>query len=286
MTKPRFDIVVFNYKRVDSFLNNFNKITNFRKDVDRVTIISSSPSDDERNLVRAFGDSNQIKIDYLTRKNVGIDQYARIEYFLGKLGDGARHLNSRFIFQMQEHYLDTTSPHSIWGKELDYKIKGDVVPDNIIFDLDEIEDISQKRNVDTFFCDRNNACFFTVDTCNYIAPNGANFIFKTKLLSDPVVIKKIKFLKKTFENRYDWAVFTEFYWGEIFFAEGLVSYDYKRKRYFMEYKKEDFYVSPDDYTFLRKRFTNLYGKHIRTMLKPLKLLKACLRKISTANTTA
>jgi len=269
MDNFRFDIVVLNYNRVQSFFNNFNKIINFNKDIDRITIITSSPSLNESALIKSFENSNGISIRYLARKkNEGIDQLARIQYFLGEVGEYNENLKYQFIFQMQEHYLDTISPHSKWGKELNYKIKGDVVPDNILFDLDEIAAIFNSLHIKTLFCDRNNPCFFTVKGQKYIAPNGGNFILLTSLLFNSKIRNKIEHLKKTFSNTYDWGVFAEFFWGETFFAEGQGTYDYKRRKYFSDYKKDDFYDAPDDYDFLRRRHLNLFKKYIRMITAP------------------
>ena len=118
---------------------------------------------------------------------------------------------------MQEHYLDTTSDYSKWGKELDYKIKGDVVPESIFFDLDEIEKILEVTGANLLFCDRNNPCFFVTNGTKYIAPNGGNFLLRSSILKEN--IHKIRFLKSTFENTYSWAVFCEYFGGGNIFSK-------------------------------------------------------------------
>jgi hypothetical protein len=65
----------------------------------------------------------------------------RIEYFSGKIEDLREVLNAEYIFQFQEHYLDIEAAYSRWGSELNFRIKGDVVPENVIFDLNSLNDI-------------------------------------------------------------------------------------------------------------------------------------------------
>jgi tetratricopeptide (TPR) repeat protein len=252
--KYRFDIVVFNYQRLHSFFNNFSKIKNFRRDRDRITVVSCSPSGTETDLFKAFEKSNDIEVRYLSRVNFGGDQYARAQYFTGEVGNIDDNMRYKFIFQMQEHYLDTDSSYSKWGPEYNFAIKGDVVPDDIIFDLDEIDQILEKDNVSGAFCDRNNPCFFIVDGKRYIAPNGGNFIIRSRDILKEKTQNLCKELMSSCVNVYTWWLYAEFTWGIIFFSEGKKFYDLKRRMLFSEWKPELFYIAPDDFQALRHHY--------------------------------
>src|SRR5262245_13148982 len=131
----RFNILVLNYQRLHSFLNNFDRISGFDRLWDKITILSCSPSKEERQQVEAFSEKHYLQATYLTRRNFGIDQSARIEYFGGQVEGLRRVLDAEYIFQFQDHYLDTEATYSRWGPELNCRIKGDVVPENVTFDL-------------------------------------------------------------------------------------------------------------------------------------------------------
>src|SRR5262245_48263973 len=103
----RFNILVLNYKRIHSFLNNFNKIGGFDRLRDKITIMSCSPSTKERQLVEAFSEKYHLPMTYIVRPNFGIDQGARVEYFSGIIDDFRAILDTEYIFHFQDHYLDT-----------------------------------------------------------------------------------------------------------------------------------------------------------------------------------
>src|SRR5215510_4342744 len=86
LTMKRFDIVVFNYERLDSWLRNVGRLQGFDPNLDRITIVSCSPSEKETALVRGFEAARAIRVRYLTRENRGIDQLARVDYFTGGVG--------------------------------------------------------------------------------------------------------------------------------------------------------------------------------------------------------
>jgi hypothetical protein len=70
----RFNILVLNYKRLHSFLNNFDKISGFDRLRDKITILSCSPSTEERQQVKAFSEKYHLQATYLTE---GCAQFAR-----------------------------------------------------------------------------------------------------------------------------------------------------------------------------------------------------------------
>jgi hypothetical protein len=254
MTERRFDVVVFNYERLGSFLGNFHRIQAFDPARDRITIVSCSPSTGEAEEVREFERAGGLSVRYLTRENRGIDQLARAEYFTGAVGRLDENLSYAYIFQMQDHYLDPEGPGSRWGPDLDFGMKGDVVPDGVFFDLDAMEDLARKHDLAGFFCDRNDPSFITLEGQRYVAPSGGNFVIGTDLVAEPDVQAACRRLIDVCDDTYAWAVYAEFSWGPIFFHEGRRFYDLKRKRLFERWESEDFYRPPDDVPKLKRRF--------------------------------
>jgi hypothetical protein len=254
MTERRFDVVVLTYNRLYSFLGNFNRIHAFDPTRDRITIVSCSPSAAEAEEVRKFERERGLSVRYLTRENRGIDQLARAEYFTGVVGNLEQNLSYAYIFQMQDHYLDPEDPGSRWGPGLDFRMKGDVVPEGVVFDLDAMEDLAREHNVAGFFCDRNDPSFISLEGRRYVAPNGGNFVIRTDLVAEPDVQAACRRLIDVCDDTYAWAVYVEFSWGPIFFQEGRRFYDLKRKRLFERWESEDFYHPPDDVPKLKRRF--------------------------------
>ena len=250
----RFDVVVLNYKRLELFLRNFGRIRNFRPDRDRVTVISCSPSAEESEAIRAFEEEHGFDVRYLTRENRGIDQLARAEYFAGVVGSADENLSHRFIFQFQEHYLDTEDPSSRWGEEESFRVKGDVVPDEVVFDFDAIERLADEHDLDGFFADRNNPCFIELEGNRYVAPCGGNFAIATRVVRQPEAQGAIARIIATCDDSYTWALYAEYMWGVVFFREGRRFYDLKRDRLYTQWNRDEFYIGPEDYAALMRRF--------------------------------
>lgn len=254
MTERRFDLVVLNYERLRSFLANFDRITAFDPARDRITIVSCSPSQAETDALRAFEREHGLRVRYLTRANRGIDQLARAEYFTGAVGSLEENLAYAFIFQMQDHYLDPEDPGSRWGPELGYGMKGDVVPDGVVFDLDAMEELAREYDLTGFFCDRNDPSFMSIEGRRYVAPSGGNFVIRTDVVAERDAQLACGRLIDVCDDTYAWAVYAEFAWGPIFFHESRRFYDLKRERLFERWNAEDFYHPPDDIPKLMRRF--------------------------------
>lgn len=156
---------------------------------------------------------------------------------------------------MQEHYLAINDPCSKWGREFDYRVKGDVVPDGVYFDLDKIEQLFKENNLTALYADRNNPYRFYIDKKCFIAPNGGNFIITT----DKIIPFKNTFIKlrNTCDNTYSWALFMEYFWGELFFDEHSKCYDLKNKIIVNDYSNQEkvlFYIGTEDYYALRNAY--------------------------------
>jgi len=250
----RFDIVVFNHERLDSWFRNADRIQGFVPSLDRITIVSCSPSEKEHGLVSDFETKGGYRLRYLTRENRGFAELARIDYFTGKVGTLEENLDYEFVFNMQDHYLDTDSSFSRWGPELGNRVKGDVVPDGTVFDLSSIYDKLNGDNLSGAFCDRNNPCWFTIGSRRYIAPNGGNFIVRSSAIRDSRVYSLCQSLRRACDDSYDWAVYVEFMWGTAFFEEGRKFYDLKRDRMFSTWERDLFYIAPDNFSKLHASY--------------------------------
>jgi hypothetical protein len=248
----RFDIVVWNFDRVELFLDNFARITNFDPARDRITVVSASPSPAETQRIRRFQDDHRLSLRYLTRRNRGGAELARAQYFTGLIGSRHENLNHAYIFQMQDHYLDTTSDTSRWGPELDFGTKGDVVPDGASFDLDRMEELAEGHDLRGFFCDRDDPCFISLAGRRYIAPNGGNFTIRSDAVRDASVQEACRRLLRTCDDSYGWALYAEFMWGVAFFPEGERFYDLKRERLFDAWEREEFCDFPLDFRALKR----------------------------------
>jgi hypothetical protein len=252
--KRRFDIVVLNHERLHLFFGSWGKILNFDPAQDRLTVVSCSPSEAEIELVSAFEREYGVPVRYLDRQNRGIDQLARAEYFVGSVGSLEENLAYDLIFQMQDHYLDTEAPASRWGAEYDFGVKGDVVPDGIVFDLDEMERLANQHELDGFFCDRNNPCFISVEGLRAVAPCGGNFVIRSRDVLLAQAQEACRRLVANCDDTYPWAVYAEFMWGLIFFREGKRFYDLKRRRVYERWEPRDFYHAPDDFHALKRLY--------------------------------
>jgi len=280
----RFNILVLNYKRLHSFLKNSNKISGFDRLRDKITILSCSPSPEERQQVEAFSEKYHLQVTYLTRENFGIDQGARVEYFGGKIEDLREVLDTEYIFQFQDHYLDTEAEYSRWGPELNFRTKGDVVPENIIFDLNTLHDVLISNEIAAAFCDRNNPCWFQRNGVTHIAPNGGNYILHTKQLEDKNVQRELARMYRSCDNTYQWAVYAEFKWGELFFNEGNTYYDIKRDKVYSKFPKDEFYISPDPVSKLYGFYEeNLLGRILLRSNAAVKTLARRGRKVAGAS---
>jgi hypothetical protein len=278
----RFDVVVFNYGRARSFLDNTSRIQGWKPN-DRLSFVTASPSAEEESLVRDWSRANDVEYRYLPRKNRGIDQLARCEYFTGTCGGPGNLSDSRFIMQMQEHYLDATSPWSIWDERLDFRIKGDVIPD-LTLDLNEIEKRMDADRCVAAFADRNNPCWIERNGERHIAPCGGNFIFRTEMLRSPELQQRIQRVASLCDDTYQWALFAEFNWGVLFFRDGVPVYDIKRDKVFTHFNRSDFYIASDDVESLWRRYgTGLWPAIMRAYWRARRVLSRLRRRSGHVN---
>jgi hypothetical protein len=248
----RFDIVVWNHRRLELFVDAVaERIGGLDVERDRITNVSCSPGPEEDDLVDRLRGSTGVRVDYLLRRNRGIDQLARCEYFLGDVGDPERNLDSSFMFQMQEHYLDPDAATSRWETG---RAKGDTVPDGVFFELGELERLAERESIDAFVADRNRPSLVVHGGGRYIAPSGGNFVIRTTFLAEAAVRERIRRVARACDNTYLWALYAEYMWGVLLFPEGRRVFDLARRRVFSQWETDDFYATPDDYAKLIGRY--------------------------------
>jgi hypothetical protein len=212
----RFHIVVFNYERMASFLDHFDKITNFDPSQDRLIIFDCSLNhESEKQKVIDFGNRHGWRlgkeIALIRRKNWGIDQGARVDYV-----NLLRATDERpdFIWQFQEHYLDLRSAWSFWANDLPKlggQVKGDVIPDDFKIDLDVCERIYREHQaVAVIYADREKVGVFTrQDGGQSFYADGANFSVRTSVLLEAFTPDVLDSYKALYDGSYEWSLFME-----------------------------------------------------------------------------
>ena len=217
----RFHIVVFNFERIRSFISNFHKIKNFKPDRDRVLILDcSSNHASEISLLAEFARIHKWtlgkELKVLRRKNWGIDQGARIDYFTA-----LRNLKHppQYIWQFQEHYLDLDSSWSIWPSEmpeLGGQLKADTIPDGIDLDLDHCERIYLgDKGTSVIYADRKKLGIFThQDGREWFYADGANFSVRTRDALEIFQLPLLSTYKSIYDGSYEWTLFMEMEFGK------------------------------------------------------------------------
>jgi hypothetical protein len=208
----RFHVVVLNFERIASFLDNADKIQNFRPDRDRLIVLDCSINHAaQKHAVTEFAKQRGWTALVLQRKNWGIDQGARVDYFtaLRKM----KH-PPKFIWQFQEHYLDLESPWSIWPSDMPQiggQLKQDVLPDDFRIDLDRCERVYQEnREASVLYADRAKLGIFTHDDGNgWFYADGANFSVRTNHVLDAFPPDVLSTYRSIYDGSYNWTLFME-----------------------------------------------------------------------------
>ncbi|MBP5976070.1 hypothetical protein HW132_25875 [Brasilonema sp. CT11] len=243
MNIDRFHIIVFNHERVCSFLDNFGKIINFDPEQDKIFIIDCSAKDklqykEVTDFSQKHGWALGEQIHFIRRKNWGIDQGARIDYF-SLLHQSV--MKPKYIWQFQEHYLDLRSFWSIWkegtynvdGKYFGGQIKGDVIPNELVIDLNVCEKIYETHpQVSVIYADRLKIGIFPYTNSDFFYLDGANFSIRTSYALQAFDQNLLENCKSIYDLTYNWALFMEFRWGFQMTKKGGSFYDLVSNYYF------------------------------------------------------
>jgi hypothetical protein len=208
----RFHVVVVNFERIASFLDNAGKLQNFRPDRDRLIVLDCSINHAaQKQAVEEFARKRGWTARVAQRKNWGIDQGARVDYFtaLRKMKDPPK-----FIWQFQEHYLDLESPWSIWPSDMPKiggQLKEDTIPDGLQIDLDRCERVYEENpEVSVLYADRAKLGIFTHDDGNeWFYADGANFSVRSADVLDVFPPDVLSTYKSIYDGSYNWTLFME-----------------------------------------------------------------------------
>jgi hypothetical protein len=239
----RFHVVVYNCDRIESFTNNFEKIVGFDALKDMILILdcSHNPIREQQQLV-AFARENGWRlgqeVHFVKRRNWGIDQGARIDYF-----NLLRHLavKPKYIWQFQEHYLDTVSEWSHWpwqtvdlnGNLIGGQIKSDTIPDGLRINLDVCEEIYERYpHISVLYADRNRIGIFPYDDKEWFYVDGANFSARTSYVLEVLSEEVLKVYSLLYDGGYQWALFIELNIGHQLTTGGGGWYDLVTQKHF------------------------------------------------------
>lgn len=232
----RFHIVIFNYEHISSFLNNFHKIKNFNSVTDKIFIIDCSVNykSQQKEVIQFCRNNGWVlgeQIQFIRRKNWGLAEGGRIDYFTSLSNSSNQ---PKYIWQFQEHYLDLESPWSINkegtydvdGKYIGGQIKGDVIPDELIIDLNVCEKIYETHpEVSVLYADRLKIGILPYKNIEFFYIDGANFSIRTSYAVQAFDQNLLENCKLIHDPRYKWAVFMEFKWGFQLTEKGCSFYD-------------------------------------------------------------
>lgn len=127
----RFHIVVPNYQRLQSFVENFHKISGINTRLDAIFIFDCTPENvwEEQlaiaDRLRTYDLEWNRNLFFIRRRNWGVNHGAQLDYFRAIL-DGLIQ-TPRFVAFMQEHFLD-----------LKNYVKEDTIPEHSRYDLSAI----------------------------------------------------------------------------------------------------------------------------------------------------
>lgn len=227
----RFHVVVFNFERINSFLNHFDKITNFSPVKDRIVILDCSrnwrsQTEEVVNFAQRHGWEIGREIKFLRRRNWGIDQGARIDYLQSLFNDPNP---PQFIWQFQEHYLDLESPWSFLdndNSDIGRQLKADTIPDNVRIDLDLCETVYRQHSaVQVIYADRKNVGVFKYSSDPSFYADGANFSVRTSYALQSLPREMLASYKMIYDASYTWTLFIELDIGRRLTQDGAYWYD-------------------------------------------------------------
>ena len=128
----RFHIVVSNYNRIESFVRNFEKISNFDLENDKVYVMDCSPEGnwavqlEQTKSLASHGLEYDRNLFFIRRRNWNMNHGAQLDYIKAILDDKIE--EPRYTAFVQEHYFD-----------LDECVKDDTIPESADYDLNTIE---------------------------------------------------------------------------------------------------------------------------------------------------
>jgi hypothetical protein len=231
----RFLIVVFNYGRIESLTANLKKIVDLDFDVDTLIVYDCSENSDGQCAVlveycRQYNLKFGEDVLFKPRVNWGLAEGARVDLAVELQGMPVQH---RFLLQFQDHYLDTTSDHSVWpvgkidleGNDISGKVKGDCIKSGQTIELRKYGKLLETGAADVLYSSQEGIGLFPYWRENFFCIDGVNFATGIEtylnIFNEQTCLK----LKKIYDETYKWALFAEHYIGYRMGRLGLNLYD-------------------------------------------------------------
>jgi hypothetical protein len=233
----RFHVVVLNADRLELFTRNFSRIRGFDIARDRLVVLDCSrrPAS-QRRILQEFAQRNGWtvgeRVQFVRRRNWGIDQGARIDLLAG-LHDKPQECPA-FLWQFQEHFLDLDSPAARWpagtsdlqGRPIAGEIKADSIAGDAVIDLDHCQALFDDAGVGVVHACRGGLSVMHMPGGgDWFYADGGNFGARTRTLLDSVSPRRLAAYRAAYDGTYNWALFMEMEWGRMLTATGCSWHD-------------------------------------------------------------
>jgi hypothetical protein len=219
----RFMIVVFNHGRIESLTENLKKLEKFNCSEDTLVVYDcSKDADNQLTALAEFCQQNGMKlgetVQFKSRVNWGMAEGGRIDLAASLRQIPVRH---KFLFQFQDHYLDTTSEHSLWppgtkdlnGNDVSGLVKGDCIKSGHTINLNDYAEYLQNGVADVLYSSQDGIGLFPYWNDTFFCIDGVNFASKIETYLDIFDETTCAGLSNIYEPSYEWALFAEHYVG-------------------------------------------------------------------------
>jgi hypothetical protein len=266
MAKIRFDLCIFNYNKINSFVDNAWKLRNFDPDLDRVIIIDCSDRESKEEILTKVSSCLPVEhrrnLFFAKQPNYGNNTGGILRYIRMLLAEPVN--TPTFAFFMQDHYLEP----EYWENDLQ---KSDTIGEKQVIDLKHIADL--------FETDYSIGCIFNTSGQIFyfegyiLAVAGSNFVCRPEIYVN--YFRQHGFPSVNMHS-YIFSADWERLFGKIMVESGYYFYDLKNSakfRYF-EYLPES--IKPGEglgFTGAKYQSIKFLLKNVLAgrNLKPLKL---------------
>lgn len=233
--EKRFLIAVFNYGKIESLTDNLEKIVDLDFNIDTLAVYDCSENpDDQRATLAEYCKQHNLNFGedvlFKPRINWGLAEGARIDLATELRSISVPH---RYLFQFQEHYLDTTSEHSLWpsgkldleGNDVSGKVKGDCIKTGQTVELNKFEKLIETGAADVLYSSQEGIGLFPYWRENFFCIDGVNFATEITTYLNIFDEQTCTRLETIYDESYKWALFAEHYVGYRMMRLGLKLYD-------------------------------------------------------------
>jgi hypothetical protein len=216
-------IVVFNCDRIESLTANLCKFEDINFSEDTLVIYDCSKDVDAQIAVLSeYCQKHELKLGdqvlLKTRANWGLAEGGRIDLADDLRTSPAQH---RFIFQFQDHYLDTTSEYSLWaqgkrdlnGVDISGKVKEDCIKSEFTISLSKYARYLENGDADVLYSSQAGIGLFPYWKDLFFCIDGVNFASRTETYLDIFDKSTCAGLTEIYDAGYEWALFAEHFVG-------------------------------------------------------------------------